>query len=369
MAKYDPQLTDLKNQLASAKRVLIALPAQTTIDKVAAALTLMLTLKASGKETVTLTTDTLKVSHTNLFGIGEIKSTLPQSSSGNFIVTLEGVVDTTTNTVPALEKLDWYPEGKNLNLVFHTTQGQKFEPFNLTHKYEGGNSFDLIFVIGASSLNDLGEIYSQNNALFTGKIIINLDNSPTNTNFGTINILDQQARTISEMIFQVLQGLGLSLDADSATNLVSGIYDATQNLTVNPKPDTFMALGGLMQLGGKMPQAQSQPAHPQPVISSPSAAPVTAQSETPVPVTPVQPETTSQSPDLSQILQIPPNLEVKAPQPEIFPTPQVVSNQTSNNTQETPSGEVATTNSLETDIANPAPDWLTPKIFKGGSLG
>ncbi len=348
--KYDTQLGDLKNQLNVAKNVLIVLPTQLNIDKLASGLALYLSLKQSGKQASIATEGTPLVAHSNLYGIGDVKNSLSIASSGgdNFIVTLDGVVDP-NGQIPSLEKLDWYPEGANLNLVFHVLPGQKFEPKNVSSKFQGGSgSFDLVFVLGTTSLNELGNLYAQNTQIFQN--IVNIDLNPANSNFGKVNVIDPNSSSLSEIISQVLPSLGLPIDMDIASNLLAGIYDATANLTTNVKPDTFIAIGQAMQVGGKVPSATSS--QPQPIVQTQLA--------------PVATPPSSQGFDLRQVFQSPVN---PMPQPqESFTTPQVASIPASTpSAEERPTGEYATSASPET---SPAPDWLTPKIYKGsGSVG
>lgn len=101
MAKYEAQIADLKNRLSQVTKVNILLPEKNTVDNLAAGLSLMLALKASGKEALVVTQDPLLVSQANLFGAGEVKSTLPADSGSNFVITLGGVVDN-QGLVPAL---------------------------------------------------------------------------------------------------------------------------------------------------------------------------------------------------------------------------------------------------------------------------
>ncbi|MBU1031444.1 hypothetical protein KKE03_00750 [Patescibacteria group bacterium] len=331
--KYDSQFTELKNLLPAAKNILIALPSGANIDKLAAGLSLFLTFEASGKQVSIISDDTVLASHGYLYGVDHIQKTLPQTEGGNLTLTLEGVA-ASNGTVPALEKLDWFAEGNNLNLVFHVLPGQTFQPAKIVPKYQG-SGFNLIFVIGAVNLNSLGGIYSQNPQVFSNTHLVNIDTQSANTSFGQTNVLDNQASSLSEVMVNLISDLGFGLDADSASNLLAGIFDATGNLS-DPKTsaDTFMAVANCLRVGGKKPfgsaqghspdltsqvRPQSQPAQPTYDWSAVSAA-IGANIG---PVVPVAPQ----------------------PSPE-----------------ERPVGEGVISETVE-------PDWLTPKIFKGTSLG
>lgn len=255
MADYSAQFGDFPSKLASSKRILLALSKDLSVDSLASALAMALSLQKMGKTVSVVSEGTPLVSHSHLFGIGEVKNTVPTSGEGNFVIKLDGVVDPSgqMNTVPALEKLDWNPEGSALNLVFHVVPGQRFEPTNVTYGHER-SGFELIITVDADSLDELGQIYLKNAALFSKSTVINIDNDPSNSQFGNINIVDPQASSLSEMTVQILKQLEAEMDGDIASNLVAGIYAATNNLTQRVSPDTFSAVAIAMQAGGKLPE-------------------------------------------------------------------------------------------------------------------
>lgn len=365
MSKYDSLLTELKPKLVSASSILICLPSSVNADKLAAGLSLYLALEQMGKQINIVSEGVVLVAHSNLYGIGKIKNQLPQIGGGDLTITLEGVV-APDGSVPSLEKLDWYPEGPNLNLVFHVVPGQTFNPTRINPKTDGGLS-NLVFVIGASSLNDLGNIYLNNNQAFSGTFIVNIDNSLSNTKFGQVNIVDSTP-SVSELVAWVMNDLGLALNSDITSNILAGVYSATSNMTANVTPETFMAVGLAMQAGGQIPgampsvSAQAQPIAPaQPFGSgsttsaslSTSSLTTSAQGgPTPVPTSVAQ----VSSPSLANNPFIPPVADsfsyggqVSTPVPSSVPA--------------------SVPDSAPAPVEQPAPDWLTPKVYKGGSLG
>lgn len=326
--KYDSQIAELKNLLPTAKNILIALPAGADIDKLAAGLALFLTFETAGKQVSIASDDNILVGHTHLFGVDHVQKTLPTTEGGNLTLVLEGVA-ASDNTVPALEKLDWYAEGSNLNLVFHVQPGQTFQPAKIVPKYQG-SGFNLIFTIGAVNLNALGNIYSANTQAFSGTHIANVDTQSANTSFGQTNVLDSQASSVSEVMVNLLADLGLAMDADTASNLLAGIFEATNNLT-DPKvtADTYMAVANCLRVGGRKPQAVDT------TIPASSGLDLSA-------LIPKQPQTVSfiDAGDHSA-----PVAQAQQPSPE-----------------ELPMGEGVISETVE-------PEWLTPKIFKGSSIG
>lgn len=486
MLKYDHQLTEVKSRLPVANRNLIVLSQNLNTDHLAAGLSLYLSLKSAGKKVDIVSTGTPLVSHTNLYGVGELKNDIPKAGGGNFIIALDGVVDNTGSMqqVPALEKLDWYPEGSKLNLVFHVVPGQRFEPTNITSKHEEAG-YDLTWVIGCQNLNELGDLFISNSQYFAQSQVINVDNNPLNAYFGFANIVDPQASSLSEIIAQVLPSLTLNMDRDVASNVITGIYGATNNLTQKINPDTFMVVSQAVQVGGTLPSAtqpfisaQGEPVSDQvqqmPQQPEPLAQPAVSQPQTPEPSQPApQPEPQYTAPvaespvippqpslqgspfivppqdvnipmptyqgetqpqpaqplvqpsmpqfqfsnppiqsdnqaqpfdsaqgkpisaipqanaggfDLRQIFQIPqmpssaqvanptpsgtgqlPPVNNQSTQPEIVPQDQQ-SDAAKVSAEERPMGEAAYSPSPEME-STPTPDWLVPKIFKGGNLG
>lgn len=355
--KYDTQLIEAKSILPSAKSVLIALPAHTNIDNLAAGLALYLSLEQQGKEVTIVCDDTIKVGQSHLYAIDRVKQNLPSTLSGDLVLKLEGVdliQEGNRLTPKALEKLDWYGEGVNtLNLVFHVLPGQSFQPTKIVPTYQGG-SYNLIFTLGAPNLNDLGSVYLQNSQVFSGSRLVNIDNKQGNTNYGQTNILDTTASSVSEMMVNVMTNLGLSIDADIATNLLAGVFEATANLS-NEKAgaDTFAAVSACLRAGGRKPQEQTPVSTggfnlsafmPQNNAAAPQVnTPVTGNAFTPIPVTPQQ----------SQLQPTPLSFDQFIPQQN--PTANVPS------PEERPSGE-----GMSSEFE---PDWLTPKVFKGSSIG
>lgn len=366
--KYDTLLTELKNSLPNAKSVLIALPVGADIDKFAGGLALFLTLRAAGKDVSIVSEDTIRVAQAHLFGVDNIKNTVSQGgSAGDFVITLEGVAvaDPAGGRVPSLEKMDYYVEGANLNLVCKVLPGQTFQPTNVTYGHKGGKA-DLIFVIGAANLNSLGNIYNQNQQALSGVPMVNIDNQ-ANSSFGTTNVIDASASSVSEILADVIPSLGLQVDQDTASNLLTGIYNATGNLS-NEKvnADTFLAVANCLKVGGQKP-GQAPGVSQSQVTPQTSAQAVPAQTE-PVQIQQVPTQPTPEPAqfgvptDLGQA-QPTPTLDLSMFMPSNKSSVESIPNQPS--PEERPSGEGLS--SAET--VEPEPGWLTPKVFKGTSVG
>lgn len=347
--KYDSQIVELKNLLPNARNIIVAVPAGVDLDKLAAGLSLFLTLEASGKGVSIVCDDNILVSQSHLFGVDHVQKNLPSTQGGNLTLTLESVA-ASDGTVPALEKLDWYAEGGNLNLVFHVLTGQTFQPARIIPRYQG-SGFDLIFTVGAANLNALGNVYLQNQGAFSGTHIVNIDTQPSNTSFGQTNVVDNQASSVSEIVLNLISDLGFNLDADTGSNLLAGIFDATNNLS-NSKvtADTYMAVAQCLRVGGKKPGAgQAVEGTAQNIISQ------------------AQPTYDWNAVSAAIGQKTPPQT-----QPAEFTVPPVISSAPASasdtssadqpSAEERPAEEGVISETVE-------PEWLTPKIFKGSSIG
>lgn len=331
--KYTAEINEIQKVLPGAQNILIVLPSEINIDKLASGLSLFLSLKQAGKNVSIVTEGIIRVGHSNLFGVGQVGSQITLAKGGDLTITL-GEVVSPDGKVPALQNLDWAPTGsekKDLKLTFHVMPGQKFEPTFITPNFEGGG-FDLIFVLGAENLNVLGGVYTNHAQIFSSSQIINIDSLESNGRFGTINLVDSQAASLSEIIGQIIPGLNIPFDGDIATNILDGIFDATKNLSGEKVgAETYEVVANSLKVGGKKP------------LSSAS-----------LPQVPAQTTETSQGFDLSKIFNAPVNIST-----DNFTVPQVVSSDPQPMPEETVVGERVETES-------PEADWLTPKIFKSG---
>lgn len=341
--KYDPQLSEVQKIFPTAQNILIALPKEAGVDALAAGLSLYLSLEQNGKQAVIVTEGIIRVGHTNLFGVGQIQSSIPQTSSGDYVITLGGIVDSATKKPTALKDLDWYPEGTDLNLVFHVLPGHRFEPTFVTPRYQN-SGFDLIFAIGVSRLDQLGVIYSGHQDIFSNAHIVNIDNTQNNNQFGVANIVDQTASSLSEMVADVIRCLNLPYDSDIATNTLSGIFSATNNLqSSNIGADTYEVVAAALRAGGNKPSTQN------------TSAPGLNISGFTSPVAEV-------SHDSFTVPQVVDSAVQKQSAPVRSGPAEMGQSIPQSSPEEVPHGEDAISGEIEAD-------WLTPKIFKGSSAG
>lgn len=294
---------------------IIVLPPNSNPDAISAACSLYLALTKIGKN-VTLAASS--VPQSDAVGADKIKS---QFATGG-----DSLMVSFPYSDGSIDKVDYNIQGSSFNLIITPRPGfQKLDPGQVSYSYTGG-TVDFIFVVDSPTLNNLGAIYNDNQANFTGRDIINIDRHLTNAFFGTVNYVNKTASSISELVLSVLQELKIEVDRDMATNLYAGIAAATNNFTsYSVSAETFEHIATLLRMGAvkklvKRPEPARAPVFAKPTIQ-PKPQPVVSHAPSsegePTPIEKVEKETTPQDS----------NFEQKSPS-----------------------------------------DWLKPKIFKNGGL-
>lgn len=244
----------VKQALSTAKQVLILLPQNPDLDSVAAGLALFLSLAKRGASISIGCPTPMTVGFNRLFGIDKIKGRI---GNQNLVISFNYPED-------SLEKVsyDKDPANQKFNLTIEPKAGmQPLDVSGVEYSYTGSNA-DVIFVIGARQLEDLGELYKSEKKLLDDKtkLLVNLSSLDRNSQFGSVNLYDPTASGASEIVFAVLAALELPLETDMATNLLAGIEAKTNNFAT-ATADTFDIVAQLMRLGAKKSQ-MTRPLNP-----------------------------------------------------------------------------------------------------------
>jgi len=247
------QLQELKSRLGTANTVLLTIKEDPSQDIVASALALYLSLKQSGKSVSIVSSSSPVVRDSHLVGLDKITQDI---GGTNLTITFdvpENVIDKVTSNT----------DGGHLNLIIAPTKGSPaITQANIKFGYSGAVA-DLVIVVGASQLAEVGRLAEKEVELFAKDRLVNLSNQ--NGSFGTINITDPSSSN-SELITALLKELSLPLDIDIANNLMQGIDAATAGLSsTEMTADTFEALAVLYRAGARR---QSKPVTPQAQIIS-----------------------------------------------------------------------------------------------------
>lgn len=263
------QLNALKAKLQEINSVLITFAANPNQDSIAAALAFYLSLKSSGKKTAIVSSNPVTVRDSHLVGLDKVTTDL---GGNNLVITLNVPED-------RVDKVTSNTEGGHLNLIINPREGaEAITEKDIIFSYSGAVA-DLILVIGAADLKDVGSLAEREIELFGKSTIANISNQVGN--FGAINITDPSSSN-SELVTALLKELALPMDVDIANNLMMGIEAGTDNLSSpNMTADTFEALAVLYRTGARrqvktiVPQ-QAKIVADMPIIDSSDVAPEVA---------------------------------------------------------------------------------------------
>lgn len=233
------QLNALKAKIQEINSVLITFAATPNQDSIAAALAFYLSLKSSGKKVVVAASQPVTVRDSHLVALDKVKTDI---GGNNLVITLNVPED-------RVDKVTSNTEGGHLNLIINPREGA--EPVtekDIVFGYSGAVA-DLIIVIGAADLKDVGSLAEKEVELFSKSTIANISNQVGS--FGAINITDPSSSN-SELVTALLKELALPMDVDIANNLMLGIEAGTDNLSSpNMTADTFEALAVLYRTGAR----------------------------------------------------------------------------------------------------------------------
>lgn len=91
--------------------------------------------------------------------------------------------------------------------------------------------YDLLCLADCSDRRRLGKFYGDDPSRVDGSIpIINIDHHITNDRFGTLNVVEPQAASASEIVAELLGQWGTKMTRDIAQCLLAGIYGDTLGL-------------------------------------------------------------------------------------------------------------------------------------------
>ncbi len=233
------QLQELKAKLGTAQSVLLTIPQNPSQDVVAASLALYLSIKQSGKSVSVVSSSSPVVRDSHLVGLDKITT---EVGGNNLVITLD---------VPenAIDKVTSNTEGGHLNLIINPAKGIAPITSDQVKFSNSGASADLVIILGAADLKDVGALAEKENELFAKERLANISNQVGS--FGAINITDPSSSN-SELVTALLKELALPMDIDIANNLMRGIEDATSGLSSpNMTADTFEALAILYRTGAR----------------------------------------------------------------------------------------------------------------------
>ena len=209
--KVDKDSQTALRTIQDAKRLGLLVGNESSTDAISAVMALYHVLSSTDKKVVPIVPGKIPPAAQALPSSIEIKKGLGPK---NLVVTLD------TNDTP-VEKVSYRSQEDKFQLVIHPVD-RSFEVENIEYSYEGLN-FDLLITFGVKKLLDLGELYEKNRAEFSKAVIINMDVSASNENYGQINLVDPTKSSISELVFQQLLAWEITPSKEAAQCLLTGL--------------------------------------------------------------------------------------------------------------------------------------------------
>lgn len=203
--------------IQDAKRLGLLVSQDVDADAVAAAMALYHLFSLTGKPEKVVPVVPGKIPH-EARGLPASTDIKQGFGAKNLVVTLD------TNKTP-IERVSYRAEEGKFQLVIHPVS-RSFEVENIEYSYEG-LGFDLLITLGVRRLADLGELYQKNRQDFSKSVIINMDVSSANENYGQINIVDPSLASVSELIFHQLLAWELVPSKEVAQCLLTGLASAS----------------------------------------------------------------------------------------------------------------------------------------------
>ncbi|MFA6198179.1 MAG: hypothetical protein WC734_03460 [Patescibacteria group bacterium] len=215
--------------ISRSQNTLVVLPRNPSLDAISSGLGLFLALEKLGKRSKIVCNEFTLPPNAGFLPKSEgIRTDL--SSLRKFIIALD--VSRT-----AVEELSYDIQDNKLQ-IYITPRNGYYEEKDVTTS-AGSFTYDLVVVLESPDLESLGQLYDNNTEFFYRTPVLNVDHSPSNEQYGQVNIVDVTAASTSEIVFELIKSLGDSLmDEHIATNLLAGIISKTKSFqtpSVTPK--------------------------------------------------------------------------------------------------------------------------------------
>ncbi len=143
--------------------------------------------------------------------------------------------------------------GKHVTPACQDRPQARFEFLNGTHdvKQTPDDKYDLIVALDSSDLLRLGSVFMP--ATHANLPMVVFDHHITNTQYGTVNVVEPMMASTCEVVYRLLNRLGIPLTNDIASALLTGILtDTLAFRTSNTTPDTLATAMECMRAGASL---------------------------------------------------------------------------------------------------------------------
>lgn len=244
----DPNLKDqIFNLIDKSQSILLLTHAKADCDGLGSMISMYLTLQSMGKEVVAATNDPAPDNLSFLPSMNIVQNSL---ASRNFVITLD-ISNTPLNKI----KYKLTDDQKAVNIIVSPAAGH-FKAGDVSFNHEEGE-FDLIMTFDTGNLEHLGGIYERNAELFFRVPVINIDHHASNTDYGTVNMVNMVAASTTEVMLGLLEEMEKKyqksfVTPDIATLLLAGLITDTGSFQhANTSPHAMETAAKLLDKGAR----------------------------------------------------------------------------------------------------------------------
>lgn len=238
----DTVTAQIKNIVDSAQTIVIIYPKNATLDQRAVAASLYLALSTAQKSVRLVTPQVEQRTDEPLAGIEQTQQDMGNQNLGiSFEYTPEQV-----------DKVSYHIGEETGKFYLSIKPKPGFPPLdaNSVEFTYTGAAAEAVFLVGVNELESLEHLYFGYEDLYNSVSLVSINNFATS--FGTVKVDAGNTSSSSEVLAQLLPGLGLTIDSDVATNLLFGIESSTQNLSsVTTSAETFEVVAQLLRAGAR----------------------------------------------------------------------------------------------------------------------
>lgn len=114
-----------------------------------------------------------------------------------------------------------------------------------------GKKFDAVFVCDCGELALVGKYLERYPDIFRDTPIINIDHHNGNKMFGVYNLVDAEASSTCELLYDIMEEMNVDITPQIATLLLFGIIRDTNCFKNSIRPHTFEVTSSLLALGAE----------------------------------------------------------------------------------------------------------------------
>ena len=215
--------TLLKNLVSQAKRVLLLVSNDPSVDTLAAGLFIRDQLVSVGAKVKLIAPGKLPESLQDRRA--DISDKLP---APKLVVSFNWREN-------AVDRVSYNLEGENFNFLI-TPLNKKIDPGQVKVATIGEEA-DLIITLGIGSI---GEYSKLDEELFNQKPLVNFDKSEKNELFGSLNFVQSSADSLCSVVANTFEKASIEVKTDVQL-LLLGLRESTENFTSVTDPETFEA--------------------------------------------------------------------------------------------------------------------------------